>query len=263
MIKVAICLEKRDGSRVLSTRNLESNLIADKVMRICLPFIFLHLLLVSTVALMLHQPARCSTNIRQSVGMDTTQPKNDSTDGPKDWKVMSELVKIESPWLTIIGERIQDDRDQLLDYWRVSKDDSAVVVTIHRGRFVFPRPVYRVGVGQATLDFPGGRIPRGVPAIDVAPRILQRELGIDDSAIRRLESLNSKGWPVNSSFSNQKLFGFVVEIKEEVELDPSFLHQTSYFFDDSGEMTKLLEELTCLQCRAVLMEWLAQRRCGS
>jgi len=198
---------------------------------------------------------------RQAIMLMAIQHKNDSSgEGSKEWKVVNELVKIQSPWLTIIGERIQDDRDKLLDYWRVEKDDSAVIVTIHRGQFIFPKPIYRVGVDETTLDFPGGRVPGDGSAVEVVPKILERELGIEDSAIYRIASLNSKGWPINSSFSNQKLFGFVAEIKDDVDLDPSFLHTSSYSIIDTDEIGQLLEELTCLQCRAVLLEWLAQRR---
>lgn len=67
-----------------------------------------------------------------------------------------------------------------------------------------------------TLDFPGGRVPSTAekPLIDLVLAILQRELNIpdisnvNDSVIAPMESLNEIGWSVNSSFSNQRLFGF-------------------------------------------------------
>lgn len=184
-------------------------------------------------------------------------PKEQS---PK-WKVMAEIVTIQSPWLKVIGERLEDDRKQLLDYWRVEKADSAIVLTLHRDRLVFPRKAYRVGLDQCTLDFPGGRVPEGVSASSVVPRILKYELGIAADAVGRVEPLNARnGWPVNSSFSNQRLFGFVAEINNNVELDPKVLHSDMYDPNNAMELTELLEELKCLQCRSILMEWLVRTK---
>ncbi|MGC9502483.1 NUDIX hydrolase [Baaleninema sp.] len=177
----------------------------------------------------------------------------------KPWETISQFVAIRSPWLTLIGERLKDDRDRLLDYWRVEKADSAVVVTLHRDRFALPKPVYRPGVGEITLDFPGGRVPTDTAPIEVVPEILQRELGVGEDQIDRLLTLNSEGWLVNSSFSNQKLFGFVAEIRADAQLDDRLLWETRYQVNETKEIDRLLEALTCLQCRAVLLEWLKQR----
>ena len=174
------------------------------------------------------------------------------------WKVVSEIVKIDaSPWLTIYGERIQDtDRMQMLDYWRVTKDHSAVIVTIHRNQFIFPKPVYRVGVDEITLDFPGGRIPPGKEPMDVVPTILERELGIDSDDLHQVKTLNEKGWAINSSFNNQKLYGFVAHVKDDVDLDVALLYNRTVNVNDEKEIQKLLsEDLLCLQCRALLREW--------
>jgi hypothetical protein len=178
------------------------------------------------------------------------------------WRVMSEIVTIQSPWLRIIGERLEDDHKQLLDYWRVEKADSAVVLTLHRDRLVFPKKSYRVGLNKATLDFPGGRVPEGMFPSKVVPEILERELGIADaSSSCRIESLNAQqGWPVNSSFSNQKLFGFVAKINDSIVLNPELLHVNSYNPKETEELDALLEELACLQCRSILMEWLVRMR---
>lgn len=177
----------------------------------------------------------------------------------KPWETISQFVAIRSPWLTLIGERLKDDRDRLLDYWRVEKADSAVIMTLHRDRFALPKPVYRPGVGEITLDFPGGRVPTDTAPIEVVPEILQRELGVGEDQIDRLLTLNSDGWLVNSSFSNQKLFGFVAEIRADAQLDDRLLWETRYQVNETKEIDRLLEALTCLQCRAVLLEWLRQR----
>ena len=70
--------------------------------------------------------------------------------------------------------------------------------------------------------------------------------------------LNNEGWAVNSSFSNQKLYGFVANIEPNAKLDPELVVGT-YSLTLDG-IQNLLEEITCLQCRAVLMEWILLNR---
>ncbi len=173
---------------------------------------------------------------------------------PDDWQTLERFVEIRSSWLTLIGEKLQDEQQQILDYWRVEKADSVVIVTIQRGRFLLPKPAYRPGVGKTTLDFPGGRVLPEQTTVEAAKIILQRELGIEESDIIRLEPLNQTGWAINSSFSNQKLYGFVAEINSQTIVNPGKLTSLTYTNTVSG-INNLLQDLTCLQCRAVLLEW--------
>ena len=62
---------------------------------------------------------------------------------------------LSTPWMILHGERLLDNQGQELDYWRVEKEDSAVIVTIVGDDFVLPQPVFRPGLGSSTLDFPG------------------------------------------------------------------------------------------------------------
>lgn len=173
--------------------------------------------------------------------------------GSKPWQVRDRLLEIHSPWVTVIRERLEDDRGQLLDYWRVEKADSAVIITQQGDRLVLPPPSYRPGVGTLTLDFPGGRIKGDRPPIEVVPEILQRELGIPVTAIRQIIPLNPSGWEINSAFSNQKLYGFVATVNSEWDIPGDRLGAT-YPTTTLGIRT-LLQQLTCLQCRALLLEW--------
>ncbi|MGC9524396.1 MAG: NUDIX hydrolase [Limnospira sp.] len=170
------------------------------------------------------------------------------------WDVLSRFVEIRSPWLTLIGEKLRDNRSQILEYWRVEKADSAVILTIENNQLVLPVAGYRPGLGEATLDFPGGRVPADREAIDVVPQILERELGVAESEILKIESLNDKGWAVNSSFSNQKLYGFVAKLLPDYASDRDKIGAT-YPMTSEG-IAALLRDLTCLQCRAVLLEWM-------
>jgi hypothetical protein len=135
-----------------------------------------------------------------------------------------------------------------------------VILTVQGNDLVFPKPnVYRPGVGKNTLDFPGGRVPHGKRPIDVVPMILERELGIHASkdiiSIQPLNPNNSSGWRINSSFSNQRLFGFCATIDQNAMLEESSIRRFGSGPEDVDNL--LLEELSCLQCRSV--EWLRRR----
>jgi len=115
---------------------------------------------------------------------------------------------------------------------------------------------YRPGLGKATLDFPGGRVSEGQTPETAVPEILEKELGINEDAIARLTLLNPSGWPVNSAFSNQQLYGFVAEIEPTGSVNPELLAAT--YPNTSEGIRTLLTDLTCLQCRAVVFEWQSQ-----
>ena len=170
------------------------------------------------------------------------------------WKILERFVEIRSSWLTLIGEKLQDEQQQILDYWRIEKADSVVIVTIQNNRFLLPKPAYRPGLAQATLDFPGGRVLPEKTPLDAVPQILKRELGIEESDVTSIHPLNQSGWAINSSFSNQKLYGFVAEISPETIVNSDRLTPTTYPASTVG-VDHLLQDLTCLQCRAVLLEW--------
>ena len=99
------------------------------------------------------------------------------------WTKLEQILEMRSPWFTLIGERLRDDRDRTLDYWRVEKADSAIILTQAQGQFLLPPPSYRPGIAQATLDFPGGRIPPHHPPEAAAREILMRELSLNPEQI--------------------------------------------------------------------------------
>ncbi len=99
------------------------------------------------------------------------------------WQFKETILSLQTGWLTVIGEKLKTPQGRLLDYWRVEKADSVIVLPIHRQQLLLPPPVYRPGVDQATWDFPGGRCPEGQSLHTAATTILQRELGIVHSAL--------------------------------------------------------------------------------
>jgi hypothetical protein len=167
------------------------------------------------------------------------------------WTVSDRFVELHCRWLTLIGEHLQDHQGQVLEYWRIEKANSVIVLPIQADRLLIPTPSYRPGVGLVTLDFPGGRIAAEQSVEQAAIAALQRELGIDATAINQLIPLNMAGWAVNSSFSNQRLYGMVAHIAVSTQLASNI---TTYPIAQDG-VNQLLQTLTCLQCRAVLLEW--------
>ncbi len=113
-----------------------------------------------------------------------------------DWQTLERFVEIRSSWLTLIGEKLQDEQQRILDYWRVEKADSVVIVTIQSGFFLLAKASYRPGVGKTTLDFPGGRVLPEQTTVEAAKIILNRELGIEESDIISLKPLNQTGWAI-------------------------------------------------------------------
>lgn len=160
-------------------------------------------------------------------------------------------MDLHNPWLRLVGERLQTPDRQTVDYWRVEKADSAIVLPIWREQVVLPPAVYRPGLGQATLDLPGGRVAPGQDPAAAAQATLQRELGIDAAAITHLMPLNTEGWPVNSSFSNQCLFGFQATL---TDADHPFPPGSQYHPFTPADLRHLLQPISCLQCRAVILE---------
>jgi hypothetical protein len=226
---------------------------------------------------------------------DSESVANWITEQTEPWRLISTVTTISSPWLTLRCERWRDNPSTThtqsplqedLDYWRVEKDHSLIVLTLQNNALVFPRPQYRVGLQRPTLDFCGGRVAPltrsdlGNHYRDTALRILRRELGVEQSDLQSMtcmnqfreshkggseetNSLTTTGWPVNSSFSNQELFGFVVVLKDSAELDEAMTFPFRYDLDDIARMQGLLHDsLTCLQCRSILLEFLWNRQLG-
>ncbi|WPL19038.1 hypothetical protein Thiowin_04142 [Thiorhodovibrio winogradskyi] len=176
------------------------------------------------------------------------------------WKRLSEIVRLDSQWVSLIGERWRCDKGKELDYWRVEKVDSVIVLPVHNGRLICVSPTFRPGIQRETLDFPGGRLPAGKQPLDIVPFLLERELGVPATAISQITALNQQPWMINSAFSNQGLWGLVADIDADCTIPQQHIGQTAPATAQGVE--QLLEALDCLQCRAVLLEWQRLRCCG-
>jgi hypothetical protein len=170
-----------------------------------------------------------------------------------EWRLLKEFVRTSSQWVSLIGEQWLCDKGKVLEYWRVEKVDSVIVLPVHRGVLLTAKSTFRPGVRRETLDFPGGRLPDGKSPVDIVPMLLERELGVSPADILNIRPLNSEKWDINSSFSNQGLWAFVANIASSWEPVESLIGLQAST-DDTG-INLMLEKLDCLQCRAVLLEW--------
>jgi len=177
----------------------------------------------------------------------------DNPSSPHVWRRMASIVTVESPWVRLIAERWRDEHGADLDYWRVERVPSVIVMPIWRRRILLPHPQFRPGVGRLTLDLPGGRVPSELTPLEATPRILQRELGIAQESIVHIQPLNEQGWAINSSFSNQLLFGVIARIDDAADVEGPLLYRSIACTVEA--VVALANELECLQCRAVLQEW--------
>ncbi len=177
------------------------------------------------------------------------------SDNGETWERTGTVATISSPCVTMYCERWRDSAGADLEYWRVERPNSIIVLPLRAGQILLPAPMFRPGVGRATLDLPGGRLTGDLSPEEAAVSILKRELGVAPDVIHDITPLNPDGWLVNSSFNNQLLFGLVATIGRGADMPPAAY--ATYAADRAG-LRRLLADLTCLQCRAVVQEYLLQ-----
>ena len=170
------------------------------------------------------------------------------------WEVLGSIVTIENPWMKLIGERLLDEEGRELDYWRIDRADSIIIIPIQSNDIVLPRRFYRPGIQELSYDFPGGRLEKGLSASEAALRILTRELDIDRPEVESLAPLCENGWAVDSSFSSQRVFPFRAYIKAEVSFSPKTIGIREPV--NQAGVKRILDKLSCLQCRCTLLEWM-------
>lgn len=160
----------------------------------------------------------------------------------KPWQILSRETSVHSKWVKVYKDQVLDDEGNELEYWHVDRSDSVIVLVRQGEKFLLPAPQWRPGVERRTLDFPGGRIEGADPEV-AAQKVIRRELKIDSHVKLRLKALTVQPLFVDSSFSSQKLYGYIVEIPSSLLVDAQKFTEL-----------ELLDQLQCLQCRALLLE---------
>lgn len=168
----------------------------------------------------------------------------------KKWKRLHRTLRLKSPWVTVYADRLLDDKGRELEYWHYDRADSAVVLAVQGDYFLLPAAQYRVGVDEVMLDFAGSRIGDRMEPSQVALDVLCRELGVQEGDVEKLEALTDAPLAVDSSFSSQKLHGFVAYIRPDSKVGADV---RTYKLDDAE---RLRRDLRCAQCRLLLDEFL-------
>lgn len=137
----------------------------------------------------------------------------------------------------------------------MERASSVVVLPLQGPALLLPAGSWRPGVGRVTLDFPGGRLPEGERPAVAAAAAVARELAVPDSAIVSLQGLSpEEGWDVDSSFSSQRLHGFVARLHDDACPAAPGIERVPA---TAAGVASLMQRLRCLQCRAVLQAWAA------
>ncbi|QSF48692.1 MULTISPECIES: hypothetical protein [unclassified Thermosynechococcus] len=113
------------------------------------------------------------------------------------WRSLDERVRIQSKWVTLIAEKWLTDTGETLEYWRVEKADSVIVLPLQGKDLICLPLTFRVGVQRVTVDFPGGRVGSDQDPIAIVPQILTRELGITANVIQGITPISEQPWLVN------------------------------------------------------------------
>ena len=109
------------------------------------------------------------------------------------------------------------------------------------------RPLDAAGDGNLTI--------RALALFLCLNAIVRREFKLNaDDLFESQEPLNLVGWDVDSATSSQRVFGVAAELRRDVQVPDDRLG-ASYPATSAGGR-EMLSELVCLQCRAVLSEWL-------
>lgn len=160
------------------------------------------------------------------------------------WRKVGRISETKSKWVTIYADNLIDSKGNRLEYWHYDRADSAVIIARQGGQYLLPEPEYRPGVGKVTLDFVGGRIGDSEKPAQAAARLLEKELGVNAMA-SGIKPVNANPLLVDSSFSSQKVYGFVIDLPADAPA------KGAHFTVD-----QLLTQLECMQCRAILLELL-------
>jgi hypothetical protein len=110
------------------------------------------------------------------------------------WQTLSQIVEIRSQWITLVAERLRDNKGREFEYWRIEKSNSLLVVVEYRDLLILPQPTYRPGVARVTQDLAGGRFDESLSKRSTAQKILRREFRLAGTVKASITELNKTGW---------------------------------------------------------------------
>jgi hypothetical protein len=155
---------------------------------------------------------------------------------------LESAIILQNKWITLCKDDYLSNDGSRLEYWRIERSDSVIIVARQNGYFLLTPMQSRPGIDQKTLDFPGGRI-NDIDPRQAAIQTLRREFQLADTVNLNVEPIIKQPLFVDSAFSSQKVYGFVTELPDDLET----VDTKRYGADE------LLEKLQCMQCRTFLL----------
>ena len=67
------------------------------------------------------------------------------------WRLCDRILQFQTKWFTLIGEHLQPSNGTVLEYWRIEKADSVIIIPIQNQQLILPSLSYRPGLGKTTL----------------------------------------------------------------------------------------------------------------
>jgi ADP-ribose pyrophosphatase len=99
-------------------------------------------------------------------------------DSPRPWRTLSTQTAFDHPWYRLRRDVVElPDGSILDDYFIAERSDVAIVVAVTEESEILLARQYKHGIGEVTIELPGGVIEDGEPAIAAAERELREELG--------------------------------------------------------------------------------------
>ena len=172
--------------------------------------------------------------------------------GAASWRHIGERLRLKSRWVTVVCDQWQV-ADGVIDYWRVERPNSVVVVPWTQSGVYVLAPNYRPGIASSTTDFPGGRWEER-SSEDAAYGILKREVGLSPGDLQDLRPVG-RARNVDSSFSSQQLMVYSVKLIAPLSTGQLSLIPIRHFTD----FQKARASIDCLQCSSALTDWYLDR----